>query len=510
MGTTGGLSYQYEIIFVDNKRYYVAGCSRTEIAIDVLSLMFSLVQNMGALTAIYCHSEENGLGMSLASTFLRRFHEFGTVNFARHASAKADRSRGSANTGIGFPPPPPMPYTFPFAALSRPGTGVVMSVQHVASVVFAPICGHFLDNTRHKRLAITFAFLLTASTYLGLAQFKSFGAVISVLMLQSATSGMYMPGITSLGLGLVGKQGFAKRATRTEMYRHLGGVMAGILPMVLVPRIGFCVYFYVCVSMACFAALTTLLIDDSIIDHAAACGSDDYDSSELSSSGSFGLAGTDLVPYRQLLCRRQIMLIIASVVLFHVGNAAMLPMTGQKIDDLAHNNDTWLEIPGIGWVDGAVGVSISQVIAECAAVPFVFLVGGLANRGGWGRRRVAMIGFAALPLRGLLLGITNSIEGLLCIQLLHGFSIAIAGVVPILMMQDLTQGTGRFSSMQGSVAASMDFGSAVSQLIAGWLADLAGFSIMFYTLSGIGGLALLCIVVMKETKPGWTNSNIDV
>ena len=51
------------------KRHHVAGFSRTEIAIDVLSLMFAEVQHMGALTAIYCHSEDKGLGMSLASKF---------------------------------------------------------------------------------------------------------------------------------------------------------------------------------------------------------------------------------------------------------------------------------------------------------------------------------------------------------------------------------------------------------------------------------------------------------
>ena len=382
-----------------------------------------------------------------------------------------------------------------------------MSIQYVVSVLFAPICGHFLDSTRYKRLALMFSFLTTAATYLGLTQFDSFGTVICVLTVQSAISGMYLPGINSLSLGLVGKEGFAKRATRNEMYRHVGVLMAGILPMLLIPRVGFHTYFYVCMAMSCFAALTTLLIDDSKIDHAAARGSDDQDSSELSGGSN---AVTDLVPYRQLLCRRQIMLTIASVVIFHLGNAAMLPMTGQKIDELAHNNDTWISIPGIGEVDGAVGVSLSSVIAEGTAIPVTFVVGRLADRGGWGRRRVALIGFTALPIRGVLLGLTNSIPGLLCIQLLDGVGGAIVGVIPILMMQDLTSGTGRFSSMQGGVAAALGLGTAVSQLVAGEIAELAGFSAMFNSLAGIACVALLCIVAMKETKPDWKNNNIEV
>ena len=306
------------------------------------------------------------------------------------------------------------------------------------------------------------------------------------------TTVRYLPGINALSLGLVGKKGFVKRATRNEMWRHVGVLLAGILPMILIPRVGFHAYFFFCTGMACFAALSTLLIDDSKIDDAAARGSDDVPGN--------GTVVTDLVPYRQLLCRKQIMLTIASVVLFHLGNAAMLPMTGQKIDELEHNNDTWVEIPGVGEVDGAVGVSIASVIAELTAIPITFLAGRLSNHRSWGRRRVALVGFTALPIRGVLLGLTNSIGGLLAIQLLDGLGGAVVGVIPILMMQDLTDGTGRFSSMQGGVGAALGLGTAVSQILAGEIAEIAGFTVMFMAMSGIAIAALLCIICMKETK----------
>jgi hypothetical protein len=37
---------------------------------------------------------------------------------------------------------------------------------------------------------------------------------------------------------LVGKEGFAKRATRNEMWRHGGVLMAGLLPVMVIPRVG--------------------------------------------------------------------------------------------------------------------------------------------------------------------------------------------------------------------------------------------------------------------------------
>lgn len=57
-----------------------------------------------------------------------------------------------------------------------------------------------------------------------------------------------------------------------------------------------------------------------------------------------------------------------------------------------------------------------------------------------GRRRVAMIGFALLPLRGLVLSFTDNIALFLCMQLLEACGSAIVGVVAIIMVHDLTTG----------------------------------------------------------------------
>ena len=50
--------------------------------------------------------------------------------------------------------------------------------------------------------------------------------MLAVLVIQSAASGMYIPAVNSFSLGLVGKDGFPKRCTRNEMFRHGGVLMA--------------------------------------------------------------------------------------------------------------------------------------------------------------------------------------------------------------------------------------------------------------------------------------------
>jgi hypothetical protein len=45
-------------------------------------------------------------------------------------------------------------------------------------------------------------------------------------------------GVSFVVYSLVGKDGFAKRATRNEMWRHGGVLMAGLLPVMVIPRVG--------------------------------------------------------------------------------------------------------------------------------------------------------------------------------------------------------------------------------------------------------------------------------
>lgn len=416
-----------------------SGYTRTELAIDALSFMTAEVQHMGALTAIFCHSEEKGLGLDLTTT------------------------------------------------------GIVMAVQYIVAVASGPFCGHLLDNTRRKRLVVGLTLLATASTYLMLSFVETFWQVLCVLIIQSACSGMYIPCVNSFSLGFSGKMGFPKRCTRNEMFRHGGVLLASILPIMIIPHYSFHTYFYVLCCIAVGATVPAILIDDSKINHAVARGQED--------DSTPGSIAPTAVPYSTLFKRMPILLLVASVTIFHLGNAAMLPMVGQKIDELEHANNTHIEVPIIGEIDGTVGVSVASVISEVVSIPTSFMAGKFANTPGWGRRRIALIGFMALPIRGVLLGMTESIPPLFAIQVLDGLGASIVGVVPIMMMQDLTDGTGRFSSMQGIICASLGFGTAMSQVLAGAVADAYGYEAMFFTLSSIALVALLCVIIMPESKP---------
>jgi hypothetical protein len=60
-------------------------------------------------------------------------------------------------------------------------------------------------------------------------------AVVMALVLQGVAAGAFPPGICALSFGIVGSAGFPARASRNEIWKHIGAILtAGLLPIMLV------------------------------------------------------------------------------------------------------------------------------------------------------------------------------------------------------------------------------------------------------------------------------------
>jgi dipeptide/tripeptide permease len=72
---------------------------------------------------------------------------------------------------------------------------------------------------------------------------------------------------------------------------------------------------------------------------------------------------------------------------------------------------------------------------------------------------------------------------LITIQILDGVGAGIFGVLSVLVIAQLTQGTGRFNLAQGAVATAIGIGAALSNLGTGVLVKRAGYGAGFVALS---------------------------
>jgi MFS family permease len=113
---------------------------------------------------------------------------------------------------------------------------------------------------------------------------------------------------------------------------------------------------------------------------------------------------------------------------------------------------------------------------------------------------VFLAGFAVLPIRGLLYTLTDSPAWLISNQILDGIGAGIFGVAALLVMADLTRGTGRFNFAQGIVATAIGLGAAASNFLTGLIVDRAGYNSGFVFLSSIAVVALaLFALTVPET-----------
>ena len=188
-----------------------------------------------------------------------------------------------------------------------------------------------------------------------------------------------------------------------------------------------------------------------------------------------------IVTNRPLLC------FAACMTLFFLANAAMLPLVGSMLTLRGQRNR-----------HGAH----RSLHRGAPGRPGDFRPGG---SGGPPRNGAAapllLIGFAALPIRGLLFAYTDSPELLVAIQVFDGVSAAVFGVMVPLVVSDVTRGTGRFNLALGAVGTAMGIGAALSTSLAGIMADHLGSHSAFLGLAivGLAGFALLALI-MPETR----------
>ena len=145
------------------------------------------------------------------------------------------------------------------------------------------------------------------------------------------------------------------------------------------------------------------------------------------------------------------------------------------------------------------------LIAACIVVP-QFIVAAVSPWIGtraqlWGRRPLLLIGFAALPIRGLLFATVTNPSLLVVVQVLDGVTAAVFAVMVPLIVADLTRGTGHFNLGQGIVGTSTGIGASLSATLAGYVSDHFGSPAAFAGLAVIALVGLLAVwLLMPETR----------
>jgi MFS family permease len=124
-----------------------------------------------------------------------------------------------------------------------------------------------------------------------------------------------------------------------------------------------------------------------------------------------------------------------------------------------------------------------------------------------GRKPVLLVGFAILPARAFLYTLSNDRGWLIAVQLLDGVGAGIFGVLTPLVVADLMRGTCRYNLALGMVATAQGIGASLSGFAVGLIVAHLGYSVAFFTLGCIAGVALMVLLLMMpETASSFRSS----
>jgi len=354
--------------------------------------------------------------------------------------------------------------------------GIVMFVAGVVPLAVQAPAGAWVDAAREKRLLIVGGCIGIAVACIAMVRFPVFGVVVAAQSMIGVCAAVLGPSVAAISLGLVGRKLLAPRLGRNASVSAAGNVVLTLAMGGIATLAGESAIFLFVALLALATLASALAIRHGEINAAAARGAD-TDASSVSIQG-----------VRTILADRRLLVFAVCAIGFHFSNASLLTLVSQLF---AHDPRSQHQ--------AALYLSAGVAMTQLVMVPLGIVVGRYANR--FPRKPVYAIAFAVLPLRCFLYLVSHDPRWLVALELLDGVAAGVFGVMQILVVADLTRGTGRFNLAQGIIATAVGIGAAASNLLAGYLARGFDDDTAFMVMGAIalGALALF-MVAMPETS----------
>jgi predicted MFS family arabinose efflux permease len=357
---------------------------------------------------------------------------------------------------------------------SKQNVGLALTVGGLAGVAAQIPGGALADAVRWKRGLAALGILMIIASALILALWPSMPLVFTAEILHGATGGIVGTVIAAISLGLAGRQGMALRVGRNFRFAALGNALTAAAMGVLGTYTSNSAIF-IAAAILCIPALMALSqIRPEEIDYARARNATKRDN-EL-----------DLQRIMDLRKNRNLLIFAGCMVMFQFSNAALLPLVGQN---LSHSK------AALGPLLMA-GLIIVPQIAVAILAPWIGYWSEL-----FGRKPLLLIGFGAQVVRALLFTVSSDPLFMILVQLLDGITGAIVTVLTILVVTDLTSGTGRFNLAQGVLGTLTGISVSVSVGVLGVVAQRFGDVTGLVLMAGGTIAAMALLWTLPETKP---------
>ncbi|OHE94063.1 major facilitator superfamily transporter [Colletotrichum orchidophilum] len=395
--------------------------------------------------------------------------------------------------------------------------GMVSTAGGVATIIATGPIGALIDATKYKRLLVASCALLVSVSQ-GLNLLSTHPALVFSTQIVSAVAGTsMMPLLVALTLGICSpepegsdaqnkksKHSFRALNGRNQAANHAGNMVSAGLAGLLGSRFGLNAVFYLVMAFDAMTIGCVFLLPERAIDHAAARGGPApnigvtdagahqmqergrEEADDVVERGGLPPPGTPIVSPKTRSHRFSwkhkfsfswlkifqnnwpLGIVAVTIFMFHLGNAAILFIYGQA-----------LVAAGEGDPAGTTGLTV--IIAQGTMVIVSILSAWASGR--YGYWSSILLSYTALPIRAAVAGRVMKSWGVWPVQILDGVgagiqSVAIPGLLAVMMA-----GTGHVNVTMSIVGGiTRQTGAAISHSLAGWVAQVRGYSFALYLL----------------------------
>ncbi len=350
--------------------------------------------------------------------------------------------------------------------------GLATAAAGLGTLIFQALAGWLTDKLTCRRTMFAVVAIITGACFLAIPLVpRTQPWVDSLLFISGASQSFFVPLLGALALALAGHKCLNRVMGTNQGWNHAGNIVAALLAMLMVSALGLNSVFYSVALCSVLAGASVFVIREKDLNERTATGlTDDQESA---------------TPWTQLFRNRTVLFLFASIFLFHLANAPILPTVA-------------LYVKKLGGSDNLMTATV--LTAQIVMVPVALLSGRLCDS--WGRKPVMAIAFWVLPLRILSYAFVGSPAAVVYLQGLDGVGAGIYGVAVVALSADLTRGKGGFNTLMGLFATALAVGGVIGPVVSGMLVQHLGFQTTFYAFAALAAVgAGVFTLFVPETAP---------
>jgi MFS family permease len=356
--------------------------------------------------------------------------------------------------------------------------GLALTADNLLAVVGQIPGGALADSTTRKRGLAALAIIAIAVASLVLALMPNPWLIYGAQGLHGLTAGVTTAAIASISLGLVQRGAVSYRVGRNYRFSAAGNALTAAGMGLAGSYLGMPTVFIVAAALCVPALLALTTIRPKEIDYARA------------RNAGAGESATKFHRVWDLRKNRLLFIFAGALVLFQLADAAMLPAITAR---LGHDHQNHA-------ISSTMMMGILVIVPQIAVALLAPWVGYYSER--FGRKPLLLVGLGAQAARAAALALFDNYPAFVLAQLLDGISGAVIGVLTLLLIADITAGSGRFNLARGMVATMSSIAASISTTAFGFLIERFGDSIGFLAMGmAAAASALVVLVLLPETKP---------